>query len=624
MTKPELLLPAGNIDSLRAAVNNGANAVYLGLQEFNARRNASNFNINNLKSIVDYCHKHKVRVYVTMNILVKNYELESFMQTIHAIQASKADAVIIQNCCLAYLIKKHYPKFEVHLSTQATVTNKKMIPKEVDRVVLARELGIKEIKAISEDFKTEVFVHGALCVSYSGQCLFSSIVGGRSGNRGLCAQPCRQKYNNKYLLSTKDLCLLEELPALAKAGVTSLKVEGRMRSPLYVATVAKIYSKYLSQLDNWKGIKEKDIEELQIVFSREFTKGFGYEESIISSAMSSNRGLFLGKVRDGSIRLRTDLEVEDKITVWNNEDSKEIIIDKVGLKGELFELRNIQDNSFVYLTKRKRLKPFLGEQLVLKDNKVEVPNFKFDFPEKKAETKQLIVRAYNLKSAIEADKAGCDIIYYDLFKTDFKELESKLKNAKLFANTQRILTDETLNKTISKIEELKPTGILVGNKGLYEHLKDSSFELHLDYSFNIFNDLDLDVYKGLPVISPELSFDDLRNLKNKNFISLIHGQITLMTLKENIKAPELVDDDGRHFTVHQIESGSQILNSHELGLFNRVRELDMIGVKNFLIDGGKELGKFVRIYKKIISGEDFDDKKIKKGFTTGHFDKGVE
>ena len=325
MTKPELLLPAGNIDSLRAAVNNGANAVYLGLQEFNARRNASNFNINNLKSIVDYCHKHKVRVYVTMNILVKNYELESFMQTIHAIQASKADAVIIQNCCLAYLIKKHYPKFEVHLSTQATVTNKKMIPKEVDRVVLARELGIKEIKAISEDFKTEVFVHGALCVSYSGQCLFSSIVGGRSGNRGLCAQPCRQKYNNKYLLSTKDLCLLEELPALAKAGVTSLKVEGRMRSPLYVATVAKIYSKYLSQLDNWKGIKEKDIEELQIVFSREFTKGFGYEESIISSAMSSNRGLFLGKVRDGSIRLRTDLEVEDKITVWNNEDSKEII-----------------------------------------------------------------------------------------------------------------------------------------------------------------------------------------------------------------------------------------------------------------------------------------------------------
>ena len=154
-------------------------------------------------------------------------------------------------------------------------------------------------------------------------------------------------------------------------------------------------------------------------------------------------------------------------------------------------------------------------------------------------------------------------------------------------------------------------------------MKDSSFELHLDYSFNIFNDLDLDVYKGLPVISTELSFDDLRNLKNKNFISLFHGQITLMTLKENIKAPELVDDDGRHFTVHQIESGSQILNSHELGLFNRVRELDMIGVKNFLIDGGKELGKFVRIYKKIISGEDFDDKKIKKGFTTGHFDKGV-
>ncbi len=254
MEKVELLVPAGNITCLRAAVNNGADAVYLGLSLFNARQRANNFNKDNIFSVIKYCHDHNVRVYITLNTLIKNQEIQEFLNQISLANDANADAIIIQDPCFIPLIKKNFPNIEIHLSTQSTITNSFAIPKDADRVILPRELDHETVKEMSKKVKTEIFVHGALCISYSGQCLMSSMIGGRSGNRGVCAQPCRRLYNNRYLLSTKDLCLLSKLPEIIQLGVKSLKVEGRLRSPEYVQTVTRFYRKAIDSALKTKGL----------------------------------------------------------------------------------------------------------------------------------------------------------------------------------------------------------------------------------------------------------------------------------------------------------------------------------------------------------------------------------
>ncbi|MBU0614608.1 MAG: U32 family peptidase, partial [Nanoarchaeota archaeon] len=311
---PELLLPAGNKSCLRAAVENGADAVYLGLQRFNARRSAGNFSDSDFYNAVDYAHKKNVKVYVALNILVKNSEIKEYLEAINI--ASYANAIIIQDPCLIPMIKKNFPELKIHLSTQATTTNIASIPKGIDRVILPRELSLDEIKRFSDNIETEIFVHGALCFSYSGQCLFSSIVGGRSGNRGLCAQPCRKVYNNKYMMSTMDLCMLEKLKVLTEAGVKSFKIEGRMRSPTYVGTVAKIYRKYL---DHPQPITEEDIDQLKIAFNREFTTGFAFNSSITDTAQPMNRGLYIGNLREGRLFLKKPLSKGDGIAIWTKD-----------------------------------------------------------------------------------------------------------------------------------------------------------------------------------------------------------------------------------------------------------------------------------------------------------------
>ncbi|MBV1821472.1 U32 family peptidase, partial [Coprococcus sp. MSK.21.13] len=206
MKKVELLAPAGSIDSLYAAVQSGADAVYLGGSKFSARAYASNFNEEIMRKAVDYCHIYGVKVYVTVNILLKEKELKEALEYIRYLYNIGVDALIIQDTGLFYLIKKYFPDFEIHASTQMTIHNiqgaKLLQEVGFERIVLARELSIEEIRNISNNLKveTEVFVHGALCICYSGQCLMSSLIGGRSGNRGRCAQPCRLPYtivNNK-------------------------------------------------------------------------------------------------------------------------------------------------------------------------------------------------------------------------------------------------------------------------------------------------------------------------------------------------------------------------------------------------------------------------------------------
>ncbi|MBS6518385.1 MAG: U32 family peptidase [Clostridium sp.] len=261
----EILAPAGSFESMKAAVAAGADAVYIGGNKFGARAYADNLDEDRMREAIDYAHLHGCRIYMTVNTLVKEREMKELYSYLLPYYEQGLDAVIVQDMGVFSFIKKHFPKLDIHASTQMTVTGAPgaaLIGRMgASRIVTARELSLEEIEEIYRETGAEIesFVHGALCYCYSGQCLFSSLIGGRSGNRGRCAQTCRLPFsvrrgdeilngkNEKYVLSLKDLCSLDILPDILEAGVFSLKIEGRMKSPRYTAGVVSIYRKYVDQ-----------------------------------------------------------------------------------------------------------------------------------------------------------------------------------------------------------------------------------------------------------------------------------------------------------------------------------------------------------------------------------------
>ena len=314
----ELLSPVGDFECLKAAVQNGANSVYFGADIFSARAFATNFSLEDLEKAIQYAKIRGVKTHLTLNTLVTDTEFESAMNVAKKAYEFGIDAIIVQDLGLAMALMRAFPDLPIHGSTQMTVHNLngalELQELGFKRVVLARELSVNEIDYICKNTNIEIetFIHGALCISYSGQCLFSSMLGGRSGNRGKCAGPCRLPFelleNNKtinsgYLLSTRDLCGLEFIPDLIQAGVKSFKIEGRMKSPEYVATVTRIYRKYidLALSDNEYVIDEDDKKELLQVFNRGMSSS-GHLSSeanrnLVFKEKPNNMGLFLGKVQ---------------------------------------------------------------------------------------------------------------------------------------------------------------------------------------------------------------------------------------------------------------------------------------------------------------------------------------
>lgn len=290
--KVEILSPAGSYESLKAAIAAGADAVYIGGTRFGARAFANNLCEDDLLEAIDYVHLHGRKIYLTINTLLKENELnKELYQYLLPYYKQGLDAVIVQDVGVLTFIKKHFPDLPIHASTQMTITNalgaKFMEELGVERVVTAREMNLKEIKDVREHTNVEIesFVHGALCYCYSGQCLYSSLIGGRSGNRGQCAQPCRLPYKlngeqkESYVLSLKDMCTLDYIPELIEAGIYSFKIEGRMKKPEYVALVTAMYRKYVD-LYLEKGKKEfsvdpKDREKLMDIYNRGGSHG-GY------------------------------------------------------------------------------------------------------------------------------------------------------------------------------------------------------------------------------------------------------------------------------------------------------------------------------------------------------------
>ena len=313
-SKYELLAPAGDMAALRAAVSAGANAVYLGYAEFSARAKAKNFDKEELKTAINYAHLRDVKIYVTFNILIADFEIKRAMESVKMLYEIGVDALILQDIGIASEIRKNFPDFEVHASTQMAVNNfygaKFLKEMGFSRVVLARETPLFELEKIKElDIDVETFIHGALCVCYSGECLMSSMIGGKSGNRGECAQACRKSYEiidfdkNKigkrlYYISPKDLNTLDDVAKIINAGGYSLKIEGRMKNPEYVYTVVASYKKSLE--DKLTLEDKKDTEQ---VFNRGFTKGLfngDFGNDFISSDRPDNRGVEVGKVLEVS------------------------------------------------------------------------------------------------------------------------------------------------------------------------------------------------------------------------------------------------------------------------------------------------------------------------------------
>ena len=345
----ELLSPVGDFECLKSAVQNGANSVYFGSNIFSARAFAKNFDLNNLQKAIQYAKLRGVKTHLTLNTLIKDSEYDDAIYLAIKAYEFGIDAIIVQDLGLALDLIRTFPDLPIHASTQITVHNLngalELESLGFKRVVLARELSINEIEYICKNTNIEIetFIHGALCISYSGQCLFSSMLGGRSGNRGKCAGPCRlpfellendKKIDSGYLLNTKDLCGLDYIPSLIKAGVKCFKIEGRMKNPEYVAVVTRIYRKYIDlALSNKKFVVDnKDRLELLQVFNRGMSSS-GHLDSepnhnLVYKENPSNLGIFLGvvqkyKPRKGyiDIKLKQNIEIGDTISIENKEGS---------------------------------------------------------------------------------------------------------------------------------------------------------------------------------------------------------------------------------------------------------------------------------------------------------------
>jgi len=329
--RPELLAPAGDMEKLQAALAYGADAVYMGGPAFGLRAMAKNFSIKEMEEAVSYAHSQRARAYVTVNIFAHQEDFQGLPDYLKAVEQAGADALIISDPGVFSLAREIVPNMELHISTQANVTNARAAlfwhKQGAKRIILARELSLEEIRSVKEQLpdslELEAFVHGAMCISYSGRCLLSNYMSGRDSNRGACAQPCRWEYalveksrpgeyqpvfeddRGTYIYNSKDLCLIEYLPELIQAGVSSFKIEGRMKTPYYVAVTVKAYREaiddYFKNPDKYQSRKAEYLEQLKKTSHRLFTTGFllgkpdGGQQTYESSSYIRNWD-FAGKV----------------------------------------------------------------------------------------------------------------------------------------------------------------------------------------------------------------------------------------------------------------------------------------------------------------------------------------
>lgn len=493
----ELLAPVGSEESLYAAIQNGANAVYLGGKLFNARYFASNFDNEGLREAINYAHLRNVKVYVTVNTLVDDVEMDELLDYIKFLYDIDVDAIIVQDLGFAHIIKNLLPKLELHGSTQMTINNLYGVEflegMDFSRVVLARETPIDEISHISKktSMELEAFIHGALCVSYSGQCLMSSMIGGRSGNRGMCAQPCRMKYSildrngnlvkdwdKVHALSPKDLNTLDHIEDLIQNGIHSLKIEGRMKRPEYVATVVNAYRKVID-----KGINSLDLEDkkdVEQIFNRGFTKGltFGdFGRSFISPDRPDNRGLLLGKVIRADkykvyIELQEDINQGDGMEfLLKSGEYKGMKVPFDAKKGSTIHLEKpgyIEVGTNVYRTSSQRLLNKAKDSFVNKEIKYKID---MEFEGHIASKPRLLIKYKDLLVESIGDKPIEKSQKVAISEEKIGEHLSKLGDTTFELNNLKINLDKDVFLPLSSINSLRRDSIEILNQKVRDKYK---------------------------------------------------------------------------------------------------------------------------------------------------------
>lgn len=484
--KKELLSPVGNKECLYAAIHNGADAIYLGGKLFGARKFAGNFTKEELKEAIDYAHLYGVKVYVTVNTIIYNNEVEEFLEYVDYLYHIGADALIMQDIGMISLVRKKYLDLEINASTQMHNHNNNAIQllKElgIKKVVLDRELSLKEIKALDNIIEKEVFIHGALCNSYSGCCLFSSLNGGRSGNRGECVQSCRLPYKlikndkyidtpNKYLLSTKELNTITRFEELMKSDITSFKIEGRMKSPSYVGYITRIYRKLIDNYYQGKTLEltEEEQDNLKILFNREFTNGYLFNDKVMNIKSSNHQGLEIGHVIEVTskkikIKLTKTLYQEDGIRFQKSGlgmvanmiyNDKDLLVNK-GNTGDIIYLDNkINLKEKDILVKTSSI--YLEREILSKEEKkipinIKVTNntIKFiDDRNNKVSTTIEVSEAINRPTSKEEIKEKITRLGNTPFKVDNISIElpnNIFISMKNLNETRRLLTDNLIKE----------------------------------------------------------------------------------------------------------------------------------------------------------------------------------
>ncbi len=676
----ELLAPAGSMESVVSAVQSGADAVYIGAKEFSARHSAKNFSDDEIKDVVRYCHLRGVAVHVAANILIKETECESFLNYIGFLNDVGVDAVIIQDIGMASMVRKLYPDLPIHASTQMTVASlsavKYLEKMGFSRVVLARELSADEIEYIAKntEIEIEVFVHGAICMCYSGQCLMSSVIGSRSGNRGMCAQPCRLPYefsNGKkgYILSPKDMSLIEHLGRLSQIGVKSLKIEGRLKRPEYVATVVGIYRKYL---DNNLKVSAEDTEILKNAFSRSgftdryFTGKIGKDMMSYdipgNTAPNSFPKEFEDKIKRENIKrniyISCKMKKGEKLSVTFCDEkglsvtaeSEDVVseainkpIDEERLKDQLKKLGDTvfsaveilvdaDSDAFIPIKSindtRRRVTELLEEMILKRPERTSnvVQDFGFD---NATFEPMLTASVENTEQLKACEDAGIEVIYIP---------PSIMSSAKREDISYIVKLPEICDSD-RKIDIPKKFGVKISNIGqekIYE-----GYRFFGNWRLNIMNSCSADIFSHYESIelSPELKLADLAKISSGIPKEVwVYGKLPLMVMKNCPKRAilgkcdrdnsyTLRDRMGEEFAF-SCDGGchSILLNSKNIFMADKLSELKKTGLSRFRMsffdEDYKKTEEIINLYKSALDGKTVPTPK-ENTFTRGHFLRGV-
>lgn len=487
MKKIELLIPVGNKENLESAIFNGADAVYLGGKKYGARAYSDNFNEQELIDAINLCHLYNVKIYVTVNTMIFNSEINDIIEYLKFLYIHQVDAVIMQDIGLINLTRKILPNLKIHVSTQAHNHNEYGIKYYKDlgceRVVFDRESSLEQINNIKVPIEKEIFIHGALCICYSGNCLFSALNGNRSANRGMCVGSCRLPYtlykNNikkdeGYLLSTKDLNVTEKLEEILKSDIDSLKVEGRMKSKEYVAVITRTYRKLIDKFYNNEPLILTNEEKQNIykTYNREFTKGYLFnEKNIINSKSPNHQGIKIGEIikvnnQKITIKLSEDLNQGDAIRLVNTQtgmyvnqlfDAKGLLVKSVK-KNNICQINNkdrLMYKDLINSEVRKTIDILLNQEL----NNIEAPKLPVDMKITIKENNVTLETTYQDITTAETENIASPAINEPTTKEMLSKQLSKLGNTPFYLNKLNIDLESNLFINIKDINNLRRTCI---------------------------------------------------------------------------------------------------------------------------------------------------------------------